>query len=664
MKLYLPYCNSLTEYKRFLTREVKCGIIGIGGNNPIRLQSMTTTDTMDTKATVAQSIRMIEAGCELVRITAPSLNEAKNLEVIKKELVAAGFNTPIVADIHFTPNAAEYAARIIEKVRVNPGNYADKKKFEEIDYTDFAYEKELERIRQRFTPLVNICKEYGTAMRIGTNHGSLSDRILSRYGDTPLGMVESAFEFLRICEDLNYHNIVISMKASNTQVMVQAYRLLVQKMIETNRNYPLHLGVTEAGDGEDGRIKSAVGIGALLEDGLGDTVRVSLTEDPECEIPVAKALVERYDFDRLSRHENIEPIRTENGKINLPYNPYEYKKRESISVNNIGGHNVPRIIADFSTRDSTSPATLFPVGYIYSVPLDKWNITDMACDYVYVGNNFVDFEIPGTLGIIYNSETWKAIENPIRRYPLFCGEEFFASNKTHSELNFVAITEEVLTHEFISKIKNTCNVVLIIDTFNPHAMPELRRLFITLAENDIQHPVVIKRNYTNITEQEFQLGSSAEVGALLLDGLGDGVWLKYGTKSGGLLSEHVGKGISPQVANSTAFGILQATRTRISKTEYISCPSCGRTLFDLQETTSKIRERTDHLKGIKIGIMGCIVNGPGEMADADYGYVGVGVGKISLYKGKEVVKKNVPSDNAVNELIDLIKEHGDWVEKN
>ncbi len=651
MKLYLPYCSSLTEYKHFLTREVKCGVIGIGGNNPIRLQSMTTTDTMDTKATVAQSIRMIEAGCEIVRITAPSINEAKNLEVIKKELVAAGFNTPIVADIHFTPNAAEYAARVIEKVRVNPGNYADKKKFEEIDYTDFAYEKELERIRQRFTPLVNICKEYGTAMRIGTNHGSLSDRILSRYGDTPLGMVESAFEFLRICEDLNYHNIVISMKASNTQVMVQAYRLLVQKMIETNRNYPLHLGVTEAGDGEDGRIKSAVGIGALLEDGLGDTVRVSLTEDPEFEIPVAKALVDRYSEDKLSKHQPILPLKTENGKINLSYNPYEYKKRESYAVTNIGVHNVPRIIADFSTRDSISPATLFPVGYNYSVPLDKWNITDMACDYVYVGNNFVDFEIPGTLGIIYNSETWKELENPIRQYPLFCGEEFFASNKTHLELNFVAITKEVLTQEFISKIKNTSNVVLIMDTFNPHAMPELRRLFIKLAENDIQHPVVIKRNYTNITEQEFQLGSSAEVGALLLDGLGDGVWLKQQNCT------------SPQVTNSTAFGILQATRTRISKTEYISCPSCGRTLFDLQETTSKIRERTDHLKGIKIGIMGCIVNGPGEMADADYGYVGVGVGKISLYKGKEVVKKNVPSDNAVDELIDLIKEHGDWVEK-
>lgn len=651
MKLYLPYSNSLTEYKRFLTREVKCGDVGIGGINPIRVQSMTTTDTMDTKATVAQSIRMIEAGCELVRITAPSINEAKNLEVIKKELVAAGYHTPLVADIHFTPNAAEFAARVIEKVRVNPGNYADKKKFEEIEYTDSAYEQELDRIRQRFTPLVNICKEYGTAMRIGTNHGSLSDRILSRYGDTPLGMVESAFEFLRICEDLNYHNIVISMKASNTQVMVQAYRLLVQKMIETNRNYPLHLGVTEAGDGEDGRIKSAVGIGTLLEDGLGDTVRVSLTEDPEFEMPVAKALVDRYSSEKIKLHQSINPIETENGKVKLSYNPYDYQRRESNAVLNIGGHNVPRIIADFSERESISPATFFPVGYNYSVPMDKWNINDIACDYVYVGNNHVDFEIPGTLGIIYNSEAWKDIEKPLRQYPLFCGEEFFKSEKTHPELNFIAITKEVLTPEFISKIKTKTNVVLIADSFNHHVMPELRRLFISLAEQGISLPVMIKRNYKDISEQDFQLGSSAEIGALLLDGLGDGLWIKQQNCT------------SPQVTNSTAFGILQATRTRISKTEYISCPSCGRTLFDLQETTQKIRERTDHLKGIKIGIMGCIVNGPGEMADADYGYVGVGVGKISLYKGKEVVKKNVPSYNAVNELIDLIKEHGDWVEK-
>ncbi len=649
MKLYLPYTNSLTQYKRFVTREVFCGEVGIGGNNPIRVQSMTTTDTMDTKATVAQSIRMIEAGCELVRITAPSMNEAKNLEVIKKELRAAGFNTPLVADIHFTPNAAEYAARVIEKVRVNPGNYADKKKFEEIDYTNDAYEMELERIRNRFTPLVNICKEYGTAMRIGTNHGSLSDRILSRYGDTPLGMVESAFEFLRICEDLNYHNIVISMKASNTQVMVEAYRLLVQKMMETNRNYPLHLGVTEAGDGEDGRIKSAVGIGTLLEDGLGDTVRVSLTEDPEFEMPVARDLIKRYVH--RANHDAIEELKTENEKINLSYNPYEYERRESLLINNIGGHNVPRVIADYSLRDEVTPASLFAVGYQYSIPLDKWNITDTACDYIFVGDNAVNFEIPGTLSLIYNADVWELIDSPIRQYPLFIGETFFSSDKISTELNFVLITNKLLTSSFINKLKETEKVVLVIETLNAHAMAEQRRLFVTLAEHGIKLPVIIKRNYSSMSEEDFQLGVSAEMGALLLDGLGDGIWIKAKDCA------------SPQIVNSTAFGILQATRTRISKTEYISCPSCGRTLFDLQETTAKIRTVTDHLKGIKIGIMGCIVNGPGEMADADYGYVGVGVGKISLYKGKEVVKKNVPTENAVNELVELIKEHGDWVER-
>jgi (E)-4-hydroxy-3-methylbut-2-enyl-diphosphate synthase len=642
--LVKPYCNSLTEYSRFLTREVKIGTLGIGGNNPIRLQSMTTTDTMDTAATVAQSIRMIEAGCELVRITAPSINEAKNLEEIKKQLVAKGYHTPICADIHFTPNAAEFAARVIEKVRVNPGNYADKKKFEEIDYTDNAYEAELDRIRKRFTPLVNICKEYGTAMRIGTNHGSLSDRILSRYGDTPLGMVESALEFLRICEDNNYYDIVLSMKASNTQVMVEAYRLLVQKMIETNRNYPLHLGVTEAGDGEDGRIKSAVGIGTLLEDGLGDTIRVSLTEEPEFEIPVAKSLADRYQKIRSS---TVTPQ-----DCNLPYNPYEHERRHTNTVLNIGGKNVPRVIADFSTKEKITAASLFACGYNYSVPLDKWNLTEQAADFVFAGNNVVDFELPGTLGIIYNSDTWMNNASQKQCYPLFCADEFFKAEKKSNTLNFVSFDKDALLKvsdaEFNLLNKN---VVLVLDSFKELAMPELRSMIVYLQEKKCDIPVIIKRNFKDISEQDFQLFSSTDIGALLIDGMGDGVWIKQQNCT------------SPQVCNSTAFGILQAARTRISKTEYISCPSCGRTLFDLQETTSKIRTVTDHLKGIKIGIMGCIVNGPGEMADADYGYVGTGVGKISLYKGKEVIKKNVASENAVQELISLIKEGGDWVER-
>lgn len=638
------YCNSLTSYSRFITREVKMGDLLLGGNNPIRIQSMTTTDTMNTKGTVEQSIRMIDAGCELVRITAPSLNDAKNLELIKKELKARGYNTPICADIHFTPNAAEFAARVIEKVRVNPGNYADKKKFETIDYTDSSYEAELDRIRTRFTPLVKICKEYGTAMRIGTNHGSLSDRILSRYGDTPLGMVESALEFLRICEENNYYNIVISMKASNTQVMVQAYRLLVAKMIETNRNYPLHLGVTEAGDGEDGRIKSAVGIGTLLEDGLGDTIRVSLTEEPEYEIPVAKMLAERYSQRR--DHPKIKDIDTI-----LPYTPFEYNRYHTREVINLGKSNVPRVIADYSMKPGVTAASLFAVGYNYSVPLDKWNLTDMAVDYVYLGDNEINFEIPGTLGLIYNSEAWIKNKNKERCYPLFCGEEYFNSHEKSSQLNFVAIDINVLSKEFITKIKNENNVCLILDSFNKHTMAELRRMAIELANEKCNLPFIIKCNYQNLNEEKFQLYSSADIGGLLLDGFGDGIWIKQK------------ECVSPQICNSTSFGILQATRTRISKTEYISCPSCGRTLFDLQETTQKIRERTYHLKGIKIGIMGCIVNGPGEMADADYGYVGTGPGKISLYKGKEVVKKNVTSDTAVDELVNLIKENGDWVER-
>ncbi len=627
-----------------MTREVKIGDLLLGAHHPIRIQSMTTTDTMDTKATVEQSIRMIEAGCEIVRITAPSLNEAKNLEQIKKELKAREYNTPICADIHFTPNAAEWAAKVVEKVRVNPGNYADKKKFETIDYTDASYEAELERIRTRFTPLVKICKEYGTAMRIGTNHGSLSDRILSRYGDTPLGMVESAFEFLRICEENNYHNIVISMKASNTQVMVQAYRLLVAKMIETNRNYPLHLGVTEAGDGEDGRIKSAVGIGTLLEDGLGDTIRVSLTEEPEFEMPVAKMLADRYTKRKGTAIPEIK-------NSELPYSPFEYARKKTFEVINIGNHNVPRVIADYSMKDGITAASLFGVGYMYSVPTDKWNLTDMAVDYIYLGDNIIDFEIPGTLGLIYNSENWKHHKDKDRVYPLFCAEEYFRAEERSNDLNFVAVDIASLTSDFIQRVNKEKNVVLILDTFNEHAMPELRRMAIELELKKCSVPVILKRNYANLNESEFQLYSATDLGGLLLDGFGDGIWIKQK------------ECVSTQICNSTAFGILQATRTRISKTEYISCPSCGRTLFDLQETTQKIRERTHHLKGVKIGIMGCIVNGPGEMADADYGYVGTGPGKISLYKGKEVVKKNVTSETAVDELIGLIKENGDWVEK-
>ena len=635
------YCNSLTMYSRYKTRVVNIGDVPLGGDNPIRVQSMTTTDTMDTMATVEQSIRMIDAGCEYVRITAPSIKEAQNLENIKNELRKRGYKTPLIADIHFTPNAAELAARIVEKVRVNPGNYADKKKFENIDYTDVTYVTELDRIRERFTPLVKICKEYGTAMRIGTNHGSLSDRILSRYGDTPLGMVESALEFLRICEDNNYYNIVLSMKASNPQVMVQAYRLLIQKMEELNMNYPLHLGVTEAGEGEDGRIKSAAGIGTLLEDGIGDTVRVSLTEDPEFEIPVAKALVDRYN--NRANHKPVKEI------INLPYSPYDYQRRKTNEVVNIGHSNVPRVIADFSAKQAITPASFFAVGYNYSVPTDKWNLTDQACDYIFAGDNRIDFEIPGTLGLIYNAATWNTLANKTRSYPLFSMEEYKNASAKSEMLNFIALPAgSSLEGQNLEELKN---VVFVLETTNEHGMAEQRRMFIELMSNSCDIPVIIQRKYKDLSEEKFQLHVSTDIGALLLDGFGDGVWIDPANCS------------SPKNVNSTVFGILQATRTRISKTEYISCPSCGRTLFDLQETTAKIRTRTDHLKGVKIGIMGCIVNGPGEMADADYGYVGTGVGKITLYKGREVVERNINSEKAVDALVDLIKKHGDWVEK-
>ncbi len=638
------YCNSLTQYSRYKTRVVTIGDVPLGGDNPIRIQSMTTTDTMNTIATVEQSIRMIDAGCEYVRITAPSIKEAQNLELIKKELRARGYNAPLIADIHFTPNAAELAARIVEKVRVNPGNYADKKKFENIEYTDATYVSELDRIRQRFTPLVKICKEYGTAMRIGTNHGSLSDRILSRYGDTPLGMVESALEFLRICEDNNYYNIVLSMKASNPQVMVQAYRLLILKMQELNMNYPLHLGVTEAGEGEDGRIKSAVGIGTLLEDGIGDTVRVSLTEDPEFEIPVAKNLIERYS-NRVN-HKAIPEI------VRLPYSPYDFQKRVSKDAQNIGGSNVPRVIADFSEKQKITPASLFAVGYNYSVPLDKWNLTDQACDYIFVGDNTIDFQIPGTLGLIFNASTWNNLSDTTRSYPLFKLADFLSADKKSEQLNFVSVSiDDILTLSNTTIASFSVPVTFVLETSNDHGMAEQRRIFVEFLNNSISIPVIIKRNYSNVPEEKFQLHASTDFGALFLDGFGDGIWISQTNCT------------SAKNINAIAFGILQATRTRISKTEYISCPSCGRTLFDLQETTAKIRSRTDHLKGIKIGIMGCIVNGPGEMADADYGYVGTGIDKITLYKGREVVERNVNSDKAVDALVELIKKHGDWVEK-
>ena len=687
------YCESLTERKRILTREVKVGDLLLGNFHPIRVQTMTTTDTMDTIGTVEQTIRCIEAGAELVRITAPSKKEAENLLNIKNELNRRGYHTPLVADIHFTPNAAEIAARIIEKVRVNPGNYVDKKKFELIEYTDVDYLEEIERIRERFTPLVNICKEYGTAMRIGTNHGSLSDRIMSRYGDTPMGMVESAMEFLRIARDESYHNIVLSMKSSNPQVMVQAYRLLVKTMFtEFGEAYPLHLGVTEAGDGEDGRIKSAIGIGTLLEDGLGDTIRVSLTEDPELEIPVCKDIVKRYEIKQAAT-DNSGSISKIPAVDRLPYSPFEYRRRESFPVDNIGGGKVPIVIADLSKLQTITPGDLKKVGYHYNKTTDKWNISDTAADYIFTGHHLLDFSLPGTLKVIVYPATWSMVADKSKYFPIY-DDSGYVKSESKGPVNFVMVDcyhENTIINDysFLEKLSSDPSAVICLSSQNSLPFHAVRRIFIELMNRNIKNPVVIIVDSNWNTAGEHLIHFATEAGALLLDGMGDGICLGMTNESyrlqqsvysdkntpadNGGKAKTDGFGTSgrnylqntsvEEFINNTAFSILQATRTRISKTEYISCPSCGRTLFDLQETTAKIRAVTHHLKGVKIAIMGCIVNGPGEMADADFGYVGSGPGKITLYKGKEIVKRNVPSHVAVEELIGLLKENGVWLEK-
>lgn len=657
------YSASLTDYKRLKTRVVNIGGLLLGGDHPIRVQTMTTTDTMDTMATVEQSIRCIKAGAEMVRITAPSKNEAENLQAIRDELHNRGYTTPLVADIHFTPNAAEIAARIVEKVRVNPGNYVDKKKFEQIEYSDAEYAEEIERIRERFTPLVLICKEHGTAMRIGTNHGSLSDRIMSRYGDTANGMVESAMEFLRIARALDYHNIVLSMKSSNPLVMVQAYRLLINHMMkEFEECYPLHLGVTEAGDGEDGRIKSAIGIGSLLEDGIGDTIRVSLTEDPEFEVPVCLDLVKRYES--YTQFTTADPETSPVEK--LPYSPFEYNRRPTGSLLNIGGKHVPIVIADFMLADAIGQKDLRAIGYTYNEQTDKWNIADAAADYLYTSNKILNFPLPGTLQVICDYQAWITTNEPEKYFPLFDKNNFVAAEKRSGVMNFISINVSDDNTELLERIEKDDTVVLCIYASAKNAMQQMRSFVVTLFNRNFSCPVIlaVESMHTQLDEQLIHF--SATAGGLFLDGFGDGIWLM--NEPGKIGNKQVsGRTYLPinnnhQFLNNVSFSILQAVRTRISKTEYISCPSCGRTLFDLQETTARIRKVTSHLKGLKIAIMGCIVNGPGEMADADFGYVGSGPGKITLYRGKEIVKKNINSEVAVDELINLLKESDAWVD--
>jgi len=623
------YSESLTSYKRIHTRPVKVGNLVIGGGHPIRVQTMTTTDTMDTDATVAQVIRCIEAGAELVRVTAPSKKEAENLANIKAILHSKGYTTPLVADIHFTPNAAEIAARIVEKVRVNPGNYVDKKKFEQIDYTDAEYVEEIERIREKFSPM----------------------------------------EFLRIARSLDYHQIILSMKSSNPQVMVQAYRLLIQQMHqEFNELYPLHLGVTEAGDGEDGRIKSAIGIGTLLEDGIGDTIRVSLTEDPELEIPVCLDLVKRYN-DLSEVNTPMVPELTQ-----LPYSPFEYSRRTTKAVRNIGGKQVPVVIADLSHLSSIKTTDLVAIGYTYDAATDKWAISDAAADYVFIGHTPLDFNLPGTLSIIANPAVCALANNTEKYHPILDATSYMALDAKHPQLNFVQIDcysdLSPIADELLLQISKDESVVFCLSSRCKNAMQAVRSMAIKLMQLDIRQPIILVTDSQWKTTDEHLIHFAIETGALLLEGIGDGICL--GLSKDAYEASVNGSNVSgrnyfnnasiEQLLNTTAFGILQATRTRISKTEYISCPSCGRTLFELQETTAKIRAVTNHLKGLKIAIMGCIVNGPGEMADADFGYVGSGVGKITLYKGKEVMKRNIDSNVAVDELILLLKEHNAWIE--
>lgn len=655
----IRYALSHFGYRRIPTREVHIGDTPVGGTHPIRIQSMTTTDTMDTEATVAQSLRMAEAGCEYIRITAPSKNEAYNLANIKEELRKRGCKVPLVADIHFTPNAAEIAARIVEKVRVNPGNYADKKKFQTIEYTDESYQAELERIYERFSPLVKICKEGGTVMRIGTNHGSLSDRIMSRYGDTPLGMVESAMEFIRICEDHNFYDLVVSMKASNPQVMVQAYRLLMQQHLKRNEGiapddprytvYPMHLGVTEAGEGEDGRIKSALGIGTLLLDGIGDTVRVSLTEEPEYEMPVAKFLASMVETQPESRH--LFPVE-------LPLDPFSFQRRESITIHTLGKEHAPSVVCDLRHKGSQA-ADLQEIGYEYVPALDKYNFSDISADYVYLGDNPAAYELPGGLTAVYDVDTWRMMRDQSRNVPYFDSLSKFLDEPNPSTIiNFVDMGGCDIND--LKSLDRSLPIGFVIPANGPIPAYTWRSRVYALEEMGWKAPVVLKIGrqadfdfYSDDHLEEHlrlahdaktQLHMASSLSTMLVDGLVDGIWLDK----------------ADEVLLRTAFGALQMARLRITKTEYISCPSCGRTLFDLQETTAMIRSRTEHLKGVKIGIMGCIVNGPGEMADADYGYVGSGPGKITLYRGQEVVKRNVPTEQAVDELIALIDGDGRW----
>ena len=609
--------TDLFNYTRRTSSETNVGATPLGGDNPIRIQSMTNTVTMDTEACVEQAKRIIDAGGEYVRLTTQGPKEAENMLNINIGLRSQGYMTPLVADVHFNAKVADIAAQYVEKVRINPGNYVDAARtFKQLEYTDEEYAAELEKIRNRFIPFLNICKQNHTAIRIGVNHGSLSDRIMSRYGDTPEGMVESCMEFLRICVEENFTDVVISIKASNTVVMVKTVRLLVAVMENEGMAFPLHLGVTEAGDGEDGRIKSALGIGALLSDGLGDTIRVSLSEAPEAEIPVARKLVD-YVMTRAD----------------APYIPCEAAedfdylhpaRRRTQAVRNIGGGQAPVVIAFHWEGNNLSDKELIP-------------------DYIYTGRSLPEHPLPAQY--ILDADVWTGQENT---WPAFNLNTVADIEKCAAEAKFLFIPH-LMFDQVADVVRNHPEVVIISQSVSANRLGEHRALVHQLMREGIENPVIIFQHYGETALEDFQIKSAADMGALVFDGLTDGICL---------LNQNTT--LPTAAIEATAFGILQAGRLRTTKTEYISCPGCGRTLFDLQTTIARVKAATSHLKGLKIGIMGCIVNGPGEMADADYGYVGAGRGKVSLYKQKECIEKNIPEEEAVEKLIELIKANGDW----
>lgn len=607
------------NYHRRKSSVVNIGNVPLGANNPIRIQSMANVSTMETESAVEQAIRMIQSGAEYVRFTTQGEREARNLGKIRKKLHEAGYMTPLVADVHFNPKVADVAAEEVEKVRINPGNYVDKvKTFSVLEYTNEEYADELKKIKERFVPFLNICKEHHTAIRIGVNHGSLSDRIMSRYGDTPEGMVASCMEFLRICRDEQFEDVVISIKASNTVMMVRTVRMLVNEMEKEGMHYPLHLGVTEAGDGEDGRIKSAVGIGTLLSEGIGDTIRVSLSEDPEVESPVARKLV-NYILQKKN-HPFIE------ASLAPGFDPLKAERRKTRPVCNIGGNSLPVVISNRSFGDYEFDFSFIP-------------------DYVYIGKEN-PANLPDNLHLIVDASIWKKQKNV---YPLIDLSEVDSWGNCRDSLKFIRLSYEDLTEEAIMRLKQETNCVVILTTHHINGLGEQRAAFHRLITSGCDVPVIIARKYDETNAETIELQSATDIGALLLDGFSDGVMLTDFNCKSKLLDNYM-------------FSILQAARCRVSKTEYISCPSCGRTLYDLQTTVARIKDATSHLKGLKIGVMGCIVNGLGEMADADYGYVGSGRNKINLYKGKECVLRNISEEEAVDSLVNLIKENGDWID--